>query len=253
MNAPRYTANDFDPTSVTEAAMMMSAAAIATYPNWITWRGFTLGSSLGMPSASAKVGTPVTMEMTPTSMGVQPETSCRYGAMRMDWAPMKKNMTAFATRPARTCGVFKNDCGRSATPFFCSTRFSTGMSAARTSNPTSAMGSAGEMPNSVNGQPARGSMRPQDEMLEMPMRNRNRPDAASATPAPSKASFSFVWLIAGRRSEARNTAMKYAARTKNVACMPAASKMTPSARGSSADRPDAAPMQPKATMRFPPR
>ena len=201
-----------------------------------------------MPSARAKVGTPVTMEITPTSMGVQPDTSCRYGAIRMDCAPMKKNMRAFATRPASTCGVFRNDCGSSATPFFVSMRFSIGTSAMRTSSPTSAMGSAGEMPKMVNGQPESGSMRPQDEMLEMLTRNRNRPDAASTTPTPSNRSFSSVWLMAGKRNDAKNRMRKYAARTRNVTCMPAASSTTPSTSGSSAERPEAAPMQPKATI-----
>ena len=70
------------------------------------------------------------------------------------------------------------------------------------------MGSAGEIPNSSNGHPESGSTRPHDEMLEMPTRNMNRPDAASATPMPSNLSFSSVWSIAGSRKEAKSTAAK---------------------------------------------
>ena len=173
--------------------------------------------------------------------------------MRIDWAPMKKNMTALATRPARTCGVPRKELGSSAMPSRCSTFFSTRTSTARTKRPRATEGSAGEMPKTVNGHPANGSMRPQLETLERPTSTRNRPAAASATPRPSKGSFSLDWATRGRRSESAPTTTKYAASSRKVGRMPAVSMTTPRMSGSTAESPEAAPMHPKATMRLWPR
>ena len=70
------------------------------------------------------------------------------------------------------------------------------------------MGSAGEMPKMVKGAVERGVTRPHDEMLERPMSKRNRPDAARATPTPSKPARSRGCSMAGRVNDAANTIAK---------------------------------------------
>lgn len=75
------------------------------------------------------------------------------------------------------------------------------------------MGSAGEMPKMVKGQSANGSTRPQAEMRDRPMRNRNRPTAASPVPMPSNFSFSCDFSMAGIFSDMASTSTKYTAST----------------------------------------
>ena len=98
-------------------------------------------------------------------------------------------------------------------PFFASTRFSTNTSTTSTMRPRAAMGSAGEMPKMVKGASAKGSMRPQAEMRDRPMRNRNRPMAARPVPRPSNLSFSCDFSIAGIFSDMTSTSTKYTAST----------------------------------------
>ena len=126
----------------------------------------------------------------------------------MDWTPMKKKVMAEAARPASTCGVLRKDWGSRAKPFFSSTPFSTLTMTARITRPRTAMGRHGEMPKMVNGQAAKGSMRPQAEMRETPTRNRNRPRAARATPMPSNLSLPSFCSISGSLKESRNTMAK---------------------------------------------
>ena len=121
---------------------------------------------------------------------------------------MKKKAIAFATSPARTCGVVRNERGRSAMPFFCSTRPSTFTSTPSTTMPSAASGSAGEMPKMVNGQPASGSTSPHDEIPERPMRKRKSPVAARATPAPSNTRCSLSCSMRGSSSENAKTSRK---------------------------------------------
>ena len=126
----------------------------------------------------------------------------------MDCAPMKKNVIALAASPASTCGVSRNDRGSRAMPCLASTPRSTRTSTASTAMPHATAGSAGEMPNTVNGAPGNGAIRPQDEIPDRPISTRNRPTAASATPAPSKRSPPPVCSMRGRSQESAATAAK---------------------------------------------
>ena len=128
--------------------------------------------------------------------------------MRMDCAPMKKNMIALAARPASTCGVLRKELGRSAIPFFSSTRRSTLTRTTSTTTPHAITGRAGEMPKIVNGQRSNGAMRPQADTLERPIRKRNSPSAARVTPIPSNASLSPADAARGSRSESAATTAK---------------------------------------------
>ena len=163
---------------------------------------------------------------------------------------MKKKVMALATRPARTCGVLRKDWGKSAMPFFSSTRFSTGTRMTSRIRPSTAMGRAGEMPKMVKGHSAKGSMRPQAEMRDRPTRNRNRPTAAMPVPSPSNFSFSAGFSMAGSLKDKSSTRAKYTASTPKVTRKPPNCITMPRISGRKADRPDAAPMQPKASTRF---
>lgn len=112
------------------------------------------------------------------------------------------------------------------------------------------MGRAGEMPKMVKGHSAKGSMRPQAEMRERPTRNRNRPVAGDARAQPVELQL-LSGLLDGRQLEGQKQHQgEVHGQGAEGDAETAELHDDAQEQRQEGDRPEAAPMQPKASTRF---